>query len=65
MATLKSTGKYNRQARRKAGSEFASLAMKRDWGKWEEVDFEKGAIKRGIDFKKRGKNKKPKGFNQL
>jgi hypothetical protein len=44
MTTLKSTGKHNRQTRRKAGSEFAALAMKRDWGKWEDIDFEKTAI---------------------
>ena len=59
MTTLKSTGKHNRQARRKAGSEFAALAMKRDWGKWEEVDFEKGAIERGIV------GEIPKGLHQF
>lgn len=51
MATLKSTGKHNRQARRKAGSEFAALAMKRDWGEWEDIDFEGGDSKdRSLGF---------------
>jgi hypothetical protein len=48
MNTLKSTGRHSRKARRKAGTEFAKLAAKGDWGEWEDIDFKRESIRIGI-----------------